>query len=371
MLGQLARTPFYTLARRTGWIRPLPMNLTFSVSYRCNSRCKTCNVWRKRVQDFSLDEYERTFHHLGRSPYWLTFSGGEPFLRPDLVDIVIAAYRLCRPGIINIPTNGLLVERVVAGVERLVRAAPNAQIVINLSLDGIGEQHDQIRGVPGNYKKLMETYAGLRTITASNLTLGMHSVISQLNVDSFIPLRQHIRQELRPDSFITEMAEERVELDTIGLEITPRLEQYSEVVDQLVADIDNEPAEGVAEIAQAFRRHYYQIARRTLLEQRQVLPCYAGVASAHIAPNGDVWTCCIRAEPMGNLRDAGYDLRKVWGSRRADELRDSIRRGECHCPLANAAYSSMLCDPPSLAHVGWQFIKTRTRRLFSREGKNE
>ena len=104
-----------------------------------------------------------------------------------------------------------------------------------------------------------------------------------------------------------------------------------------------------AEIAQAFRRHYYQIARQTLLEQRQVLPCYAGVASAHIAPNGDVWTCCIRAEPMGNLRDAGYDLRKVWGSQRADELRDSIRRGECHCPLANAAYSSMLCDPPSLA----------------------
>jgi MoaA/NifB/PqqE/SkfB family radical SAM enzyme len=368
MLSQLARTPFYNLARRTGRVQSLPMNLTFSVSYRCNSRCKTCNVWRKRVQDFSLDEYEQTFRHLGRSPYWLTFSGGEPFLRPDLIDIVVASYRHCRPGIINIPTNGLLVDRVVKGVERLTREAPQASIVINLSLDGIGEQHDQIRGVPGNYAKLVETYNGLRKISAPNLTIGMHTVISQLNVDNFIPLREHVRHELRPDSYITELAEERVELDTIGLDITPPVERYTEVVDQLVDDIDAESADGVAGIAQAFRRHYYQIARQTLLEQRQVLPCYAGVSSGHIAPNGDVWTCCIRAEPMGNLRETGYDLLPIWRGQRADELRGSIGRGECHCPLANAAYSSMLCDPPSLARVGWNFIKGQSRRLWRQKG---
>ena len=101
-------------------------------------------------------------------------------------------------------------------------------------------------------------------------------------------------------------------------------------------------------------------------EQRQVIPCMAGVASAQIAPNGDVWTCCIRAEPMGNLREAGFDLRRVWNSPRADELRGSIRRGECHCPLANAAYSSMLCDPPSLWHVGWNMLKQRLRRPAAR-----
>lgn len=362
MLTPLARVPLYHLARRTGRRPPLPMNLTFSVSYRCNSTCKTCNVWRKRVQDFSLDEYERTFHKLGRTPYWLTFSGGEPFLRPDLIDIVLASYRLCHPGIINIPTNGILVDRIVKGVERLAHGAPDAQIVINLSLDGVGEQHDLIRGVPGNYAKLLQTYEGLRKIQTPNLTLGMHSVISQLNVDQFAPLHQHIRETLRPDSFITEIAEERIELDTIGLDITPAPEQYSQVVEQLVQDIDDNPAEGVAGIAQAFRRHYYQVALRTLREQRQVLPCYAGVASAHIAPNGDVWTCCIRAEPMGNLREADYDLRPVWASQRAGELRRSIRQGECHCPLANAAYSSMLCDPASLTRVGWQRLATLARQ---------
>ena len=361
MLAQVTRVPLYNLARLTGHVPPLPLNLTFSVSYRCNSTCRTCNVWRKRVRDLTLDEYEQVFNKLGRSPYWLTFSGGEPFLRPDLIDIAVAACRLCQPGIVNIPTNGLLTDRIVNGVERLARESPHTQIVLNLSLDGIGERHDAIRGVPGNYAKLVETYAGLRRIRSPNLTLGLHTVISRFNADEFLPLLRHVRQNLCPDSYITEVAEERVELDTVGLDITPSAEQYGQIVHHLVADIDHEAARGIAGLAQAFRRTYYEIAHRTLLERRQVLPCYAGVASAHIAPDGDVWTCCTRAEPIGNLRQTGYDLRPVWSSQRAAGLRCSIRRGECYCPLANAAYSSMLCDLPSLMRVGWNMVEGRVR----------
>ena len=55
---------------------------------------------------------------------------------------------------------------------------------------------------------------------------------------------------------------------------------------------------------------------------------------------------------MGNLRETGFDFDAVWNSRRAGQLRGSIRRGECFCPLANAAYSSMLCDPLSLQYLG-------------------
>jgi hypothetical protein len=73
---------------------------------------------------------------------------------------------------------------------------------------------------------------------------------------------------------------------------------------------------------------------------------------------------------MGNLRETGYDLRPIWRGQRADELRGSIRRGECHCPLANAAYSSMLCDPPSLARVGWNFIKGQSQRIWRQKGSS-
>jgi hypothetical protein len=64
---------------------------------------------------------------------------------------------------------------------------------------------------------------------------------------------------------------------------------------------------------------------------------------------------------MGNLRETGFDFMKVWTSARADDMRGSIRRGECFCPLANAAYSSMLCDPSSLMRVGWQWMKRQVR----------
>jgi MoaA/NifB/PqqE/SkfB family radical SAM enzyme len=359
--GPLPKAAVYNLARTTGQFHPLPLNLTFSVTYRCNARCRTCNVWKKRVEDLTLIEYERIFDALGTSLYWATFSGGEPFIRPDLIDIVIACYDRCRPSIVTIPTNGLWGERVLEGVARLSRHAPDLKIVINFSLDGIGTRHDELRGVPGNYEKLKDAYRRLKAANHPNVTVGIHSVVSQFNVKEIPALRRHVRREFDPDSFITEMAEERLELDTIGEEITPAPEDYAIVVDDLLADIDATPAPGFGGVIQAFRREYYQLAHRTEVEQRQVLPCYAGVASAQIAPNGDVWTCCIRAESMGNLRESGFDFMKVWTSQRADELRGSIKRGECFCPLANAAYSSMMCDPGSIMKVGWQWIKQQFR----------
>jgi MoaA/NifB/PqqE/SkfB family radical SAM enzyme len=345
------------VARRTGHLRPRPLNLTFSVTYRCNARCGTCNVWKKRVDDLTLAEYRRLFDSLGSSLYWATFSGGEPFLRPDLIDIVLACYDRCRPAIITIPTNGLLRRQIVDGIARLSRHARESKIIINFSLDGIGSRHDELRGVPGNYAKLKDAYQELKAAAHPNVTVGIHAVVSQANVREIPALRAHVRHEFQPDSFITELAEERLELDTIGVDITPAAEDYAKVVDDLVADIDATPATGFSSVIQAFRREYYELAHRTLVEQRQVLPCYAGLASAHVAPNGDVWTCCTRAESMGNLREAGFDFKSVWTSRRADELRRSIRRGECFCPLANAAYSSMLSDPSSVMRVAWGWLE--------------
>jgi Iron-sulfur cluster-binding domain len=91
--------------------------------------------------------------------------------------------------------------------------------------------------------------------------------------------------------------------------------------------------------------------KRTLREQRQIIPCMAGVASAQIAPNGDVWSCCVRAESMGNLREHGYDFGAVWRSAAAQEMRRSIKAGECFCPLANAAYTNMLLHGPTVMKV--------------------
>jgi MoaA/NifB/PqqE/SkfB family radical SAM enzyme len=293
------------------------------------------------------------FESLGTAPYWFTFSGGEPTWRADLPDMVESAYRHCRPGIINIPTNGIL-DRVIPGrIERILQIAPESEIVVNLSIDGYGSKHDEIRGVPNNWRRAMSTYRQFKELKTKykNLTLGIHTVLSNFNIDSFPELCEYVQTELKPDSYITEIAEERVELDTVGLGITPTAERYEVAIDVLLDSLRGQRLAGVAEVAQAFRRQYYELVKRTLREQKQVIPCMAGVASAQIAPNGDVWTCCIRAQSMGNLREHGYDFGTVWRSAKARELRQSIKAGECYCPLANAAYTNMLTHVPTVAKV--------------------
>jgi MoaA/NifB/PqqE/SkfB family radical SAM enzyme len=365
MTSVLPEIPALKASHATGRVLRLPVNITVSVSYRCNSRCKTCNVWLLPNDDLVLEEWDRVFESLGRSPYWFTFSGGEPTLRKDLPDMVASAYRHCRPGIINIPTNGIQDKVIPARIERVLEAAPKSQVIINLSLDGLGLKHDEIRGVRGNWSRAMTTWAALKELKRhhKHLTLGVHTVISNFNVDAFPELCDYVQRELKPDSYITEIAEERVELDTVGLGITPTAERYTVAIDTLLESMRDQHLMGIAEVTQAFRRQYYELVKRTLLEQRQVIPCMAGVASAQIAPNGDVWSCCVRAQSMGNLREHDYDFGSVWRTGKADALRRSIKAGECHCPLANAAYTNMLTHGPTVTKVVADVARSRAASL--------
>lgn len=362
MIGVLASIPLYTLSRRLGWPRVLPLNMTVSVTYRCNSRCLTCHVYDRKADEFSASEFDRTFASLGRSPYWYTMSGGEPFLRSDLPDICGSAHEHNRPGIVNIPTNGLLSDRIPPMVEEIASRCAGSQVIVNLSIDDVGERHDRIRGVPGNFERAVETYEGLRRLEVPNLTVGIHTVISVHNVDRIPEIYEHIQRELAPDSYITEIAEERVELKTVGAGVTPDRASYGSAIDYLIARIREEEFAGISRVTQSFRVRYYEMVKRFLETGREIIPCYAGTASAQIAPDGDVWFCCIKAAPVGNLRDAGYDFRKVWFGEKARAARADLRAGACACPLANAGYSNMLMHVPTVAAVALEVARGGSRK---------
>jgi len=326
----------------------MPINFTFSLLYSCNSRCKTCNVYKKQAKNLSLEEYEKIFKNIGNAPYWVTLSGGEPFLRKDLVDICFLLYQNCHPKIINIPTNGIKTDFIYEQVEKIVEMCPKSRIVINLSIDGIAKQHDAIRGVPGNYEKVIATYHKLKTLQHNNLAIGIHTVISKFNVDSFVAIANTLLA-LEPDSFITEIAEERNELDTIGKNITPDLIAYKSAIDFLIHRIKQQQFSGMNKITQAFRLEYYQMVKQILYKKTQIIPCYSGIASVHISPEGDVWSCCIKANKMGNLREQKF--KKIWWNKEFAAERKSIAKKECYCPLANAAYTNMLLDIPTVLRV--------------------
>src|SRR5215813_3912630 len=350
--GILARIPLFKLYRKFSWPQILPLNLTLSPSPKCNSRCLTCNIWMKRENELSLDEWERVLASLGRAPYWFTISGGEPLMYPHAVELVQSVYRNCRPGVINIPTNGIL-ETIPDWVEKIASSCPQSQLIINLSLDGVGAKHDYIRGVPRNFQKFEKRLKQLIEVRrkVSNLTIGIHSVISVFNVRDVQELIAYADCS-GADQFITEIAEPRIELDTVGLPITPSAESYAKAIEQLIHYVEGKSFKGMARFTEAFRGEYYKLVQRILEQQDQVIDCYAGWVSAQIYADGTVWPCCVRADKLGNLREHNYDFRKIWFGESIKEVRCSIAAKECHCPLANASYTNMLHDVPTLMRVG-------------------
>lgn len=338
----------------------LPLNITLSPSPKCNSRCLTCNIWMKRENELTLDEWDKVLASLGKAPYWFTISGGEPLMFPHIVELAKLAYKHCQPGIINIPTNGIL----RSGPERvrdILQTCTNSQVIINLSLDGVGEKHDFIRGVMGNFEKFeerLEQYLALRQ-EFPNLAVGIHSVVSVFSVGHLDELIAYADKS-GADQFITEIAEPRVELDTVGLPITPSPEAYAAAIDKLIAYVKSKQYKGVSRITEAFRVEYYKLVKRILDEQDQVIGCYAGWASAQIYADGTVWPCCVRADDLGNLRDHGYDFQRIWFGEKIKEVRRSIAAKECYCPLANASYTNMLMDVSTATRVGMKVIKPDT-----------
>lgn len=345
----------------------LPINITLSPSPKCNSRCLTCNIWMKRENELTLAEWDKVLASLGDAPYWFTISGGEPLMFPDIVELTKLAYKHCKPGIINIPTNAIL----KSGPERvreILKTCTDSQLIINLSLDGVGEKHDFIRGVPGNFEKFeerLQQYLALRE-EFPNLAVGIHSVVSVFSVGHLDELIAYADQS-GADQFITEIAEPRVELDTVGLPITPDKESYRAAIDQLIAYVNSKQYKGVSRITEAFRLEYYDLVKRILEEQDQVIGCYAGWASAQIYADGTVWPCCVRADDLGNLRDHNYDFKEIWFGEKIKDVRRSIAARECHCPLANASYTNMLHDIPTVARVGVKVITPDAIQVRRRE----
>ena len=287
MFQILSKIPSYYLFRLIGLPRKLPMNLTLSVTYKCNSRCKTCNVYERNVEEFTFEEWQKVFKKIGKAPFWVTISGGEPFLRKDLPDIIKSLYDICRPSIINIPTNGLLNIKIPETVKEITEHCKKSQIVINVSIDDIDEKNDEIRGIKGSYEKAVSTFTSLKFLNIQNLSVGIHTVISKFNVKRIPEIYNHLKA-MKPDSYITEIAEEREELNTIGSGITPEYDDYKNAVDFLLEKMKEDDFHKVGKITRAFRIEYYKMVKKVLVEKKQIIPCYSGFASA---PDFSRWRC--------------------------------------------------------------------------------
>ena len=349
----------HKLSDMVGLPSPLPFSVTLSVTRRCNSKCRACNIWKLPDRNGELEawEWDKLIAQIGPHIKFYTISGGEPFLREDLPEILYLPFKYGRPQYLTLSTNGLLPERIRDQLEnfllRLDRKTP-CTVYCNLSVDAVGSEHDKLRGVEGNFSKLCDTLGYLEKIRARTngprLRIGIHTVLSKLNVDEvqricdfFLPLKNI-------DSLICEIAEQRNELHNTENSLSPSREEFVVATKLLVDRLSHEKS--LDRTVLSLRIGYYEFVDRWLMTRKQPLRCFAGRSSCQVTPNGEITSCAVRWTNdgfMGSLREERYDFHKIWRSDQARRIRNSIKKGECACPLCNAYYGSLICSPLSLA----------------------
>ena len=285
----------YKRKRWFGYKNFQPMTVTYSVTAACQSRCKTCQIGHMYMEhperaknDLSLDEIEKIFKSM-KPVYFFNLSGGEPFLRKDLPDIVALACKYLRPRVIHTPTNAILSDRIIKNTDEIisiVRAYDSSvPFTVKPSIDGVGDLHDEIRGVKGNFEQLLKTINGLRKLEDKydNFHLELGTVISNFNIDHLEEIEDFVHS-LGVESYRNEVAECRTEFFNLKDPITPPAEVYQRLIKDFSRKVEENIAskKNLAKMTEALRVVYYNIAGKILAEQRQVIPCYAGISNVRL-----------------------------------------------------------------------------------------
>jgi MoaA/NifB/PqqE/SkfB family radical SAM enzyme len=267
-----------------------PLGCVAAVTYRCNARCAMCDIWKlEPKQDSELAPSD--YRWLPRSLRSINVSGGEPFLRDDLVEIVSVMREACPEARVVISTNGLMPERVEEMASRM------GDVAIRVSVDAVGTAHDELRGIPDAYEKALDTVKRLKALGLSDLGLAATAT------------------EDHPGE-LTRVRQKAAELD---LEFAASAAHSSPI---FLGEHEGERphSEGaVSEIAGVMRdllassrpkdwaKAYYM---RGLIDYVRGKPrrlrCRAGIDFFFLDPWGDVFPCNISGTLMGNIRDGGF-----------------------------------------------------------------
>jgi len=350
------------LSRLAGFLRAVVRNrrrqfdwprfLTYTVTFGCNARCIMCDSWKMpNKDDLTLDEISGIFSQLPQMDA-VRLTGGEPFARKDLTEIAQIADDKLNPLSLHVTTNGFLTDRIVEFCERRPRRAP---LDLLISMDGVGEKHNQVRGHSRAYDLCLET---IHALAPRRKELRMRIAVNQTIVDAEgAEHYSRLREVLRPFGIRNQIVMAYDVSATYNMEqdidVAPReagsfstfgtftTEEIRRLLDEVEGDLDQ------YSWPQRLAKRYYLrgIRNRLLHETGEPNPrCVALTSHLRIFPNGDVPTCQFNSRTIGNLREQPFT--EVWTSIKAEAQRSWVRRcagcwAECEV-LPSAIYTGDL-----------------------------
>jgi len=360
---------------------PLPMKLTVASTFLCNHRCKMCDIWQvyrkdkeKLRQELTPDDFGRIFTELKDSLLYLDWGGGEPFLRPDMVDILKQAASLCpKVSSFVITTNGLMTKRIQEYMADLAPAVPRQLIAIGVSLDGDRESHDNIRGKEGAYEAATETLRALKDLsrTHRNLEVKISYTISYRNAGK---LQQFHENVLRPLGL--NVGDIGFGLEHVGglfqTEIHPdkAVGRVSEGefrdgarrdVEYAIEQLQREDLPGLQRMKSVYRAFFLKEIPGFLENpKKMVIPCTAARSSLYLDPYGYLYPCIVWSRCLGHYREG---IARILETDLVRRTRKDIDEGKCPvCWNACEAIPSMLSSLRLVSCVARSFTDARTIR---------
>jgi MoaA/NifB/PqqE/SkfB family radical SAM enzyme len=337
-----------------------PVLLNVLVTSVCDMRCVHCfftdeldDAPRKKLQ-IKTHELERVSETLGGNLGVLVVAGGEPFTRKDLPQIARAFYENNRLESIYLMSNGQIQKRILPDVQKILDECPNLNVTVALGIDGLEADHDKIRQKPGSWQIAIDTARKLKQIQRERHHLDVQTCTCFMNSnqDRIFEWYDFLKRDLKPDkvnvNFIRPPSArpEELNIDVARYrELARRIDE-----DSRSAAIKNSYTGKAGVFKAAIDIYMHELIARTEAEQRAQLTCYAGTAGAVIYDDGSL-SSCEKLEPIGNLRDVGFDFQKLWHSPAMAERRRHARDG-CFCTHeSNCYYPSLAFNPRHLVQI--------------------
>lgn len=291
------------------WNKEVLPYFTYFITNKCNLKCKMCFYHKQpKVKELSVTELGWFSQSVGKIN-WLGISGGEPFLSNKLVDTCKLFCRNCKVLNLTIPTNGTLPNTVYHYTKQILKDNPETYVHINLSIHGIGKEHDAIVGHEGAFRFIKRTYKNLVDLKKKykNLFIGTITTQSKYNEDNIIQTIDFIRKHFK--------------VDNVGLGYTrgnPRdsnshtdYNKYLKNSKYLINTKKNTYNLPFNKIILNKDRFRNKIILNTIKYKKPFIKCLAGKHTLVMDEQGNIYPCEQISKPITNIRYINYNFKRI------------------------------------------------------------
>lgn len=276
-----------------------------------------CNTWQhptKRQEEISPSLLEKL-----PSLKFCNITGGEPFLRDDIEEIITVLKKKARRIVIS--TNGVFTERI------LEVARKHKDIGIRISIEGLPSANDELRGIKNGFDRGLRTLLGLQRMEFKDIGFGI--TVSDRNAKDMIELFQMAKaMDLE---FATAVVHNSYYFHKLDNEIK-NLDEVSKCFEELINELLK-----TRRVKNWFRAYFNYGLINRIKGRKRLLPCEAGLENFFVLPNGDVVPCNGSEEPwiMGNLSKQDWD--EIWNGQNAKQIRQSVGQCQRQCWMIGTA----------------------------------